>query len=185
MVELFEIQAAYYMVAATGVLVAAIYYVYNMRINQKTMKTTLETRQTQLFMQLLALYNNKDFMKDYASIAYDMQYEGLEDWLKKYGAKDNREYWASWARVGRFFDGAGILVKRGLIDADLVVEEMREQILFTWDKVKPWVYEIRVRMNSPQTWENFEYLAGEARRRHPEVIALDDWNKYEKGVVKP
>ena len=43
MVELAEIQAAYYMVAATGVLVAAIYYVFNMR-------ATLQTRQAQLFM---------------------------------------------------------------------------------------------------------------------------------------
>jgi hypothetical protein len=29
MVDLVEIQAAYYMVAATGVLVAALYYIYN------------------------------------------------------------------------------------------------------------------------------------------------------------
>ena len=35
MVDLAEIQAAYYMVAATGVLVAAIYYVYNMRAAER------------------------------------------------------------------------------------------------------------------------------------------------------
>ena len=45
MVGFEEIQAAYYMVAATGVLVAAIYYVFKMR-------TTLQTRQARLFMQL-------------------------------------------------------------------------------------------------------------------------------------
>lgn len=38
MVELAEIQVAYYMVAATGVLIAAAYYVLNMR-------ATLQTRQ--------------------------------------------------------------------------------------------------------------------------------------------
>jgi hypothetical protein len=31
MVELAEIQAVYYMMAATGVLIAAIYYVLNMK----------------------------------------------------------------------------------------------------------------------------------------------------------
>jgi hypothetical protein len=40
MVELAEIQAAYYMVAATGVLAAALYYIYNVRANQKTARTT-------------------------------------------------------------------------------------------------------------------------------------------------
>ncbi|MCX6655794.1 MAG: hypothetical protein NTY03_11860, partial [Candidatus Bathyarchaeota archaeon] len=58
--------AAYYMVAATGVLVAAVFYILNLRISQKnqelSLKTqelalksqdqTLETRQAQLFMQL-------------------------------------------------------------------------------------------------------------------------------------
>jgi len=44
MVDLVEIQAAYYMVAATGVLVAAGYYVLNMR-------TQTRTREAQLFMQ--------------------------------------------------------------------------------------------------------------------------------------
>ena len=53
MVTIEEIQAAYYMVAATGVLVAAVYYIYNIRVNQKAVKTTLETRQTQLFMQVM------------------------------------------------------------------------------------------------------------------------------------
>jgi len=35
MVDLAEIQAAYYMVAATGVLVAAAYYLMNIRTNQR------------------------------------------------------------------------------------------------------------------------------------------------------
>jgi len=184
MVDLALLQSVSYMAGALGVLVAAVYYVYNMRVNQKTMKTTLETRQTQLFMQLLTLYNSRDFMNDYARVAYETQYENLEDWVKKYGPQTNREYWSSWGRVGRFFDGTGILVRKGLIDADLVIDEMRELILLTWDKVKPWVLEARVKMNSPHTWENFEFLAGEARRRHADFISADDWNTYEKEVIE-
>jgi len=183
MVDLAEIQAAYYMVAATGVLVAALYYIYNVRTNQKTARTTLETRQTQLFMQLFAQYDNRDFMIDYAKIAYEMEYENLTDWLKKYGPNEAREYYASWTRVGRFFDGVGILVRKGLIDVDLVIEELRELILFSWDKMRPWVIEVRAEMKSPHTWENFEYLAEEARGRHGEVISASDWNVYVKRVL--
>jgi len=141
--------------------------------------------QTQVFMQLLTLYDNKDFMNDYAKIAYDTQYDSFEDWLKKYGAQTNREHWASWARVGRFFDGTGILVRRGLIDSDLVVEELREQIILSWDKVKPWVYAVREKMHSPHTWENFEFLADEARKKHPGFISTDGWNEYERSIIKP
>ncbi len=183
MVQLIDIQATYYLVAATGVLVAALYYIYNVRISLKTARTTLETRQTQLFMQLFAQYNNKDFMYDFAKVAYDVEYRNLEEWTRKYGSTGDREYWASWARVGRFFDGIGILVRRGLIDIDLVIDELRELILFSWDKMKPWVYEVRVEMKSPNTWGNFEYLAEETRRRHSDVISVDDWNRYAKKVA--
>jgi hypothetical protein len=71
LVDLAEIQAAYYMVAATGVLVAAIYYVYNMRISQKNsmlalkaQEQTLETRQAQLLMNIFQTYSSKEFQTD-------------------------------------------------------------------------------------------------------------------------
>ena len=59
MVDLAEIQTAYYLVAATGVLVAAIYYISNIRatrkaqeLAQKTQEQNLDTRQAQLFMNV-------------------------------------------------------------------------------------------------------------------------------------
>ena len=121
-------------------------------------------------------------MKDFAKVAYDIEYQTLDEWTQRYDALVDREAWASWARVGRFFDGIGILVRRGLIDVDLVIDELRELILFSWDKMRPWVHEVRLEMNSPHTWENFEYLAEAARRRHSDVIHADDWNRYVKKV---
>ena len=47
MVELAEVQAAYYIVAVMGVLVAAGYYVLDMRAMQRNSKTALETMQAQ------------------------------------------------------------------------------------------------------------------------------------------
>jgi hypothetical protein len=39
MVDLLEIQAAaYYMMIATGVIVASVFYILNLRINQRNMK---------------------------------------------------------------------------------------------------------------------------------------------------
>jgi hypothetical protein len=48
MVDLGEIQAAYYMVAATGVLVAAAYYVLNIRTNRRNQELTLKAQQMTL-----------------------------------------------------------------------------------------------------------------------------------------
>jgi hypothetical protein len=61
LVDLALLQSVSYIAGALGVCVAAAYYVYNMRTNQKTMKTTLETRQAQLLMQIYDRVNNRNF----------------------------------------------------------------------------------------------------------------------------
>ena len=184
MVELELLQTASYLIAALSFTITCAYYIMNLKNTQKNMQMTLETRQTQLFMQLFAQYNTKDFMNDFGKVAYQMEYKDLADWEKKYTPTNSLEHWASWGRVGRFFDGVGILVKRRLIDLDLVVEELREIILYSWDKMSPWVYEVRSVMKSERTWENFEFLAVEARKKHSDVASLDEVNKWMREAAK-
>ena len=90
MVELAEIQVAYYMVAATGVLVAAVYYIYNMRINQRAMKTTLETRQAQCMSQISDEINSLENWKIVWEL-FSMQWTDWEDFEKRYGLTGNPE----------------------------------------------------------------------------------------------
>ena len=45
MVDLAEIQAAYYMVAATGVLEAAVFYILNLRISQRNQGLMLKAQE--------------------------------------------------------------------------------------------------------------------------------------------
>jgi len=48
MVRFEEIQAAYYMVAATGVLVAAVFYILNLGMSQKNQELDLKAQQQTL-----------------------------------------------------------------------------------------------------------------------------------------
>ena len=58
MVELAEIQFAYYMLAATGVLVAAIYYIISLRYNMKARETEIAN------ILLVASEAQRDMVKD-------------------------------------------------------------------------------------------------------------------------
>ena len=77
MVDLAEIQAAYYMVAATGVLVAAIYYIINLRHNMKARE-----------MEICRLFTT-DFVSDQGmqkyAIMMTMEWKDYEDFMEKYG----------------------------------------------------------------------------------------------------
>ena len=79
--------------------------------------------------------------------------------------------WIPWVSVARFFLGIGTLVKRKLIDVDLVADIMGGPVIWTWDKMSPIVKEFKVDLKRPQLWDDFEYLYNEIKNieQHPEL----------------
>ena len=63
--------------------------------------------------------------------------------------------------VGHYFEGLGLLLARGLVDEDLLLEVWPYDQVF--DKMKPYTAEIRKKY-TPDAWEWFEYLANEERK---------------------
>jgi len=163
---LVEIQTAYYMMAATGVLIAAIYYVVNTR-------TTLQTRQAQLFMPIHSQFYSRDFIKAIQDIIFDYEWKDYEDFQMKYDRKANLEAYTSRMATASFFEGVGVLVKRRLIDASFVDDLMSGYIMRYWEKMNPIVNETRLRLKWPQYGEYIEYLYNQIKpiveRQNPEL----------------
>ena len=165
MVEFVEIQTAYYMVAATGVLIAAVFYVLNMR-------TTLQTRQAQLFMPIYSTYYNEEFIKAFQEVQI-WSYADYDDYMAKYSYAANPEDYMQYRKVFGYLEGLGVLVRRKLIDPSLVDDLMSGAIIITWEKLKPYILESRKRRNWPQVGEQIEYFYEQIRpivlSQHPEL----------------
>ena len=168
MVSFQEIQTAYYMVAATGVLLAAIYYVLNIR-------TTLQTRQAQLFMPIYSTYSSAEFLKTRSEVM-SYQYKDYDDYQSKYGFDVNPDADAKARMVNAYFEGIGVLMKRGLIDPSIVDDLMSGVIVRYWEKYEPYILEYRQRRDWPQAGEHVEYLYNKIK-----PIA----EKQRKELVKP
>jgi hypothetical protein len=65
--------------------------------------------------------------------------------------------------VGNFFEGIGVLLKRKLVEIDLVTELFAVEMF--WLKWKPLVEGTRKQFNNPQLLVWFEYLYNEAKKR--------------------
>lgn len=179
MVDLAEIQAAYYMVAATGVLIAAVYYVLNIQNNRKNQElmlkaqqNTLETREAQLLWSLYQRWSDTEIQDAWRNIA-SVEYNGYDDYMAKYGMVTNPEFERKRAIVGSFFEGLGVFVKRGFIEAAMVDDLMSMYIITYWQKIGPILIEVRRRLNSPTSGEYTEYLYNVIyeiwRQQHPET----------------
>jgi hypothetical protein len=188
MVSIEEIQAAYYMVAATGVLVAAIYYVMNIQTNKKnqelslraleqaaqTQRQTLDTRQAQLLMSLYQRWSESEFQNAYNEIQ-SWEWRDYDDYMEKYGWVSNPSKWGSRVVIGSFLEGLGVFVKRGFIDPTLVDDLMSSYIIGFWQRHGPVTVEMRKKLNEPTTAEHIEYLYevvyGIWMKQHPETPA--------------
>ena len=59
--------------------------------------------------------------------------------------------------IGNYYEGMGLLVKTGLVDAHLVLEMWCSQAVQNWERLAPFIA-IHRRAAGDGVWENFEYL---------------------------
>ena len=156
-VDIMLLQTVAIAITSSGVLLAAIYYVLQIKHQTKL-------RQTDLVMRLYDKFGSTEFQKAYQMIM-GLEYEDYVDYVKKYDV-DVR---AALNSVGLFFEGVGVLVKRKLINMDLVDDLISTEILRAWEKIKPIADGERKQFGRPQIWEYFEYLYNEMKKREQKL----------------
>jgi len=153
-----DISTVSIVVASAGILVAAIYYVLQIRHQTKI-------RQTDLIMRLYSDYRSNEFREAITTVM-DLQFENYEDYVKKYGPwfSDKPAHKAI-ANIAMFFDGAGVLLYKKLIDKSLIYDLFSTAIRIFWEKMKPVMLGLRREYNDPHVFEWFEYLYNEMKKR--------------------
>jgi hypothetical protein len=141
------------LVAIFGVIAGFTYYVMTVRNSQRMQQMTLETRQAQLFMQVYDRWASRDMTK----MEYEFQqweWDDYDDYVSKYHDLENRSLRTT---ICKYYEGIGVLVKRGLIDPTFVDDLMSSAIMKYWEKYEPIAKEDRKRW-MPMAAEYQEYL---------------------------
>jgi hypothetical protein len=168
LVDLSEIQAAYYMVAATGVLVAAVFYILNLRVQQENMRETTKNRKASFTTDLMSNFTTKEGIRDWYELM-SMQWVDFDDFSRKYDSRVNPENYIKREHFWSYCDSIGWQLRTGVIDWDTVRKTGRAARSM-WLKFKPIIEEYRKREYGLDAFEDFEYLA----LRMDEVTSLED-----------
>ena len=120
MVDLAEIQAAYYMVAATGVLVAAVYYVINIR------NAARDRRKQMIMMKLPPM--TREYYEWNIQIRLDVVTS--EIWEKKY--QMNPENQSKMQYITNIYAVVGQLYEEGLMSLEEVAQAYSPGWLISW-----------------------------------------------------
>ena len=151
-------------VQTVGILVGIIYYLTIMRNSQrnqeltlKAQEQTLETRQAQLFLNTYNVYTSKQFQKDREELMQLWKWTDYDDFYSKYGSDVDAEAKAIFDSILLWLEGLGTLVKRGLIDPELVHDLLYAFIINFWERHLPIISRLR-EQHGPKVLEDLESL---------------------------
>ena len=152
---------------SVSIIVASVSVVVGVVLAVLQLRDQVRTRQAQLFMQLYDHFSTKEFQRYSMEIIYLDKYENFEESQDKptflLGETDI-EVASVVGHVCAFFEGMGLLVKKKLIDINLVAELLSSPLFWVWEKLEKHIRRARELQERPQIWEWFEYLYYEIKR---------------------
>lgn len=140
-----------YVLPLLGITVSILY-------DAIVLRNANRTRAAQLFMSLHSIMSNKDGMTDYLETMY-MEWEDYADFERKYGSDNNKKAYAQRLSIWNAFNNYGVLLKKGLLDPEMIYDAVGSIVILSWEKWRPIIMEQRVRYLGPNYLENWEYLA--------------------------
>jgi len=179
------VEITYQMVLSTlqtiGLLVGIVYYLFIMRNSQRTrelaliaQEQALETRQTQIFMQLYLQINSEETYKAWAELV-NLEISDYDEYLQMYDSSSNPAFFGKRAHLWYSFNTIGEILRQGIIELEFIHRlALGPMVIMMWEKWVDVIKETRVRENLPEIWEGFEYLYGELKkirieRDYPEI----------------
>ena len=152
---MFDAQTIIDLLTPLSITIGVIYYVMVLRNQNKT-------RQIQLLMQLSDRRNEETSRKGLELL--EMEWTDYDDFERKYGSDNNPDNFAMRVTFWNRFNTQGMLLRRGLVDADILFASGGNGPMFHWNKYGPIIKELRRRYNMPVYCTGFEYLAEENRK---------------------
>ncbi len=169
-------------VQTIGILVGIVYYITIMRSQQRTreyalnaQEHALETRQTQVFMQIYQQLNSEESYRTYMELM-NLEIMDNEEYLKKYDSSVNPAHFAKRASIWYSYNTIGELLRMGIVEPELLHRlTLGPLVIMMWEKWEHIIRETREREKLPDVWEGFEYLYKEMKKLrdmkgYPDII---------------
>ena len=148
-----DIQTASIVVASASVVAGIIYY--SLQIRHQT-----KARQTDLIIRLYSLVASKEFLDAWETVRV-RKIESLSKYKEKYGN------FTEVSQVNTVLGELGMLLRRKLIDVDLVNDLTGGMPMIAWEKLKP--INDDVKKNRGLESDSFDYLYNEMKKKEPQI----------------
>jgi len=113
---------------------------------------------------MIGVRSSPEFQKLIYKVTFMDEWDNLEDYFNKYGPEKNLDSYSEHLFVWQLYDTIGFLVKKEVIDLSFIDDLFKASLLAAWRKFEPVIKMNREKVNQPNLWNHFEYLAEEIMR---------------------
>jgi hypothetical protein len=157
-----DLQTVSIAIASAGVFLAAIYYIFQIRHQDKM-------RHMDLFMRLYSIWGSEDMLNAHRRFMI-LKVETYDSWVKKEGPViEPSQVNTDIDRIGWFFNLMGFIVKEKIVHIKLIDELLGYWVIKDWETIKPLVDGWRKQYNIPESYRWFEYLYNEMKKREQKL----------------
>ena len=94
------------------------------------------------------------------------KWDDVDEFWKTYGQHTNHDAFISVTSILWYFESVGILLRRKLIDVNLIDALYSDRYIQFWKKIEPILRGIRDDFDNPHYYSNCEYLHDELKLVH-------------------
>jgi len=172
LIDLSVLQPVSWVAAAIGVCVAAIYYVMNLRVQQTNMREAEKNRKIAFTTSLMQPFMTEDGIRRFIDLI-NLDWSDIEDYKRRYDSRTNPENFSKRYSMWNLCENLGRLYRQGLIDLETILGTSGGMIQYMWVKFKPVIEMYRETDYGPNSFRDFEYLAGELNELNKRLLGED------------
>lgn len=161
MVEPITFQTIFQFLQTVGILTAVFYYITTLRNAERAKNRDL------LFQRI------QSFDKPFSLAWGDVMSQNMKDkkWDDVFDPRKNLSLYANMTFLRNRYQMLGLMLKENYIESDLLFRMYNpKSIMHAWTHYEKNINDRRTSNNQPYLFSDFEYLANEAKKRHPEII---------------
>ena len=149
-------------IALVSALVAAIGVTVGVTLAYLEIRSLVRTRKTDLVIGIYSSVGTREYLEAYEKFM-SREASDLDEYRRKYG-------FVEWNMVLIRLDLVGALLRRRLIDYELVQDLFGSNVITIWERtVKPLLEEREKRTGKPHIWGAVEYLYNEMQKREQTI----------------
>ncbi|MFW9831666.1 MAG: hypothetical protein ACFFD8_07825 [Candidatus Thorarchaeota archaeon] len=141
-----------------SIIVAIISVIVAFIIGIRSIRNYSVSRKASVFISYQTQAYNKQLMFDQMEIFNKWSWKDYDDFWQKYGPQTNPEAYAKFISVTGFFEGLARLLKKGIIDDDLIPEMVAISIVMFYEKTRSIQEKIFGSLIRPESADLLDYL---------------------------